>query len=362
MSVVREKFRCDVFDAWLTLSMELYRDQRFVIRNFSVDDVDAYWAIRNDPSVAEFQSWSLPYPVEKSKEHIARFIELAKFTDGESFGYVIADPVIDVMLGDIVVILGWAGRSAEIGYSLTPEARGRGIATDAVRHIIRHLFDVVEVRRIHASLHPDNVASMMLLERLGFVYEGTARQSHWVDDVCTDDPHFGLLRSDWDAWNARMPSRPSLVEIQPLTNLNRDDVFRIEPHRSQLRFISPMANSAAHALAPDLDDDGGRIVPWPRVVVADGIVVGFVMVADQTVTFPHPMLWRLLIDRTHQRRGIGWKVLDLLADHFRAAGCSQLLVSWVPGRGSPEPMYLRYGFIPTGEVDGDEVVSSLSLQ
>jgi diamine N-acetyltransferase len=86
-----------------------------------------------------------------------------------------------------------------------------------------------------------------------------------------------------------------------------------------------------------------------------------VMVAEQTSTFPHPMLWRLLIDRTHQRRGIGWKTLDLLATHFRARGCKQLLVSWVPGRGSPEPMYLRYGFIPTGEVDGDELVASLTL-
>lgn len=341
--------------------MVLYRDLRFVIRNFRVDDVDAYWAIRNDPSVAEFQSWSLPYPIEKSKEHVARFLELAKPTDGESFGYVIADPVTNAMLGDIVVILGWAGRSAEIGYSLTPRARGRGIATDAVREIIEHLFDVVGVTRISASLHPDNVASMMLLERLGFIYEGTARQSHWVDDVCTDDPHFGLLRSDWDAWNARLRTRPNLVELHPITSLNRADVFRVESHRSQLRFISPMANSAAHALAPDLDDNGGRIVPWLRAVVADGIVVGFVMVAEPTATFEHPMLWRLLIDRSHQRRGIGWKVLDLLADHFRTAGCNQLLVSWVPGRGSPEPIYLHYGFIPTGEVDGDELVATLRL-
>ena len=341
--------------------MELYRDQQFVVRNFRVGDVEAHAANRNEPSTAEFQSWSLPYPIEKAEESIARFIEMDKPTDGESFGYVIADATNDAFMGDLAVHLEWGGRAAEIGFSLTPESRGRGIATGAARFIVQHLFDEVGVKRIHASLHPENVASMMVLERLGFIYEGTPRQSYWVDDVCTDDPQFGLLRSDWDAWNARTRTRPTTVELQAVTNLNRDDVFRIESHRSQLRFISPMANSAAHALAPDLDDNGGRLVPWLRAIVADGIVVGFVMVAEQTSTFPHPMLWRLLIDRQHQRRGIGWKTLDLLTHHFRSQGCEQFLVSWVPGRSNPEPMYLRYGFVPTGEMDDEELVASLTL-
>ena len=332
-----------------------------MVRHFRLSDVEAHAANRNEPSTAEFQSWSLPYSLDKAKESVERFIELGQPTDGESFGYVIADPLTDVLMGDIAVPLEWGGRSAEIGFSLTPESRGRGIATMAGGFIVQHLFNAVGVHRIHASLHPDNVASMMVLERLGFIYEGTARQSYWVDDVCTDDPQFGLLWADWDAWNARPRTRPTIVELREVTNLNREAVFAIESHRSQLRFISSLSNAAAHALAPDLDDYGGRIVPWLRAVVADDVVVGFVMLAEQTETFPHPMLWRLLIDRTHQRRGIGLNVLDLLVARLRAAGCDQLLVSWVPGRGSPEPMYLRYGFIPTGELDGDEVIATLRL-
>ncbi len=341
--------------------MELWRNDRFVVRNFRLADIEAHSANRNEPTTAEFQSWSVPYPIEKAKNSVERFIEMTKPFDGESYGYVVADPVTDEFLGDIFVRLEWGGRSAEVGFNLTPPARGRGIATQATAAVIQYLFDVVGAKRIHASVHPENFASMMVLERLGFVYEGTARQSYWVDDVCTDDSQFGLLKSDWDDWNARTRAQPAIVELVEVTHLNRDEVFAFESQRSQLRFISPMANSAAHALAPDLDNGGGRIVPWMRAVLADGVVVGFVMAAAPTETFPHPMLWRLLIDRMHQRRGVGWKVLDRLADHFRTAGSEQLLVSWVPGRGSPEPLYLRYGFIPTGEVDGDEVVASLHL-
>jgi hypothetical protein len=63
--------------------MELYRGERFVVRNFRVGDVEAHAANRNEASTAEFQSWSVPYPIEKAEESIARFIELAKPTDGE---------------------------------------------------------------------------------------------------------------------------------------------------------------------------------------------------------------------------------------------------------------------------------------
>ena len=38
-----------------------------------------------------------------------------------------------------------------------------------------------------------------------------------------------------------------------------------------------------------------------------------------------------------------------------------LLVSWVPANGGPEPFYRSLGFVPTGEVDGGEIVAKLVL-
>jgi len=97
--------------------------------------------------------------------------------------------------------------------------------------------------------------------------------------------------------------------------------------------------------------------PVPDVV--DGELVGFVMLAERTARHPEPYLWRLLVDRRHQRRGIGDRVLDLLVDRLRRAGAPSLLVSWVPGRGSPAPFYLRRGVRPTGVVDDGEIGARL---
>jgi RimJ/RimL family protein N-acetyltransferase len=345
----------------LTEGMQLHQSDKFVIRRFRMDDLDAYVAYRNDETTAQFQSWTVPYPVDKARDAIGKVVVLEGPISGEWFTYAIADPVSDVLIGDVAVMLEWEGRSAMIGYTLAPQSRGKGIAFEATSWVINRLFVELKVQRIHAALHPDNVASMMLLERLGFLYEGTARQAYWVGDLCTDDPQFGLLFADWKVWNERLRNKPEHVELVEVTPTNRAAVFALQTHHSQRRFVSPMQKSAVDALVPDPDDDGGAVVPWFRAIVADGEIVGFVMLASPTDTNPHPFLWRLLIDRMHQRRGIGWQVLELLTKQYRASGYEKLLVSWQPGKGSPEPMYLRYGFVPTGETHGTEIVAEISL-
>ncbi len=146
-----------------------------------MDDLAAFLEIRNDKATAEFQSWTVPYPAAKLSAMIAHDVA-GEPAEGRWFNYAIADPVSDTLIGAVAVRMEWGGRSAEIGYTLAPNSRGRGIATGAASWAVTHLFDVLGVKRVHAALHPDNFASMMLLERLGFVYEGTARQSFWVED------------------------------------------------------------------------------------------------------------------------------------------------------------------------------------
>ncbi|WP_111765764.1 GNAT family N-acetyltransferase [Nakamurella deserti] len=103
------------------------------------------------------------------------------------------------------------------------------------------------------------------------------------------------------------------------------------------------------------------MVPWYRAVVADGAVVGFVMLAEADAGTPVPYLWRLLVDRSHQRRGIGRQVVARVVDGLAARGHTALLVSWASGPGGPEPFYRGLGFEPTGERDGDETVARLEF-
>jgi diamine N-acetyltransferase len=138
-----------------------------------------------------------------------------------------------------------------------------------------------------------------------------------------------------------------------VTQENSATVRALSTHHSQRAFVAPMLVSLADALIPEVMD-GAPVVPWLRAIDADGQVVGFVMLALTTPHHREPFLWRLLIDRLHQRRGIASRALELIADECRAMGDATLLVSWVEGKGSPQPFYLARGFVPTGRiVDGE---------
>ena len=266
---------------------------------------------------------------------------------------VITDPARNVTYGDVALRLSWSGRTAEIGYALAREHWGHGYATEAVQAVVKALFDELPITRIEAKVHPDNIASAAVIERTGFIFEGQTRLSSWVGDHNTDDCIYAITRPDWEMWRDRTVEPPVDVKLVEITTDNERTICRLRTHKSQERMVAPMMASFTDALFPEVVD-GYPVAPWFRAVEADGEFVGFVMVAETTEHHSEPYLWRLLIDRLHQRRGIGRRTLDLVIEHCRDRGDSSLLTSWVDGKGSPRGFYESYGFRVTGEIIDDE--------
>ena len=63
-----------------------------------------------------------------------------------------------------------------VGYVLDPRARGRGVATRTLALVAEWCLRVLSVQRLQALVHPDNVASIRVLERAGFQREGLLRR------------------------------------------------------------------------------------------------------------------------------------------------------------------------------------------
>jgi len=98
-----------------------------------------------------------------------------------------------------------------------------------------------------------------------------------------------------------------------------------------------------------------------RAIEADDEVAGFLMTAESRWPGEPPYLWRLLIDRRHQGRGIGGRAVGLLVERLRAEGHDRLRASWVRDLGGPEPFYLGLGFRLTGEIEDGEHEGELLL-
>src|SRR5690606_2517771 len=60
---------------------------------------------------------------------------------------------------------------AEIGYVLHPDFQGKGIMQEAVKAVIDYGLNTMQLDKIEASIHPENIKSIRLLEKYDFVYE-----------------------------------------------------------------------------------------------------------------------------------------------------------------------------------------------
>ena len=92
-------------------------------------------------------------------------------------------------------------RMASVGYRLHPAYWRQGIVTEALRRAVDFVFSETELRRLEATADVRNVASLRVLEKCGFIREGTVRQGKMVSVYC-DYAIFGLLRSDWEEGKA----------------------------------------------------------------------------------------------------------------------------------------------------------------
>ena len=336
--------------------------ERLLLRPALLDDAEALAERRSDPAVAALQSWEAPYPLDRAIELMTALGEQDDLEDGEWWMLTVADRSTEAIMGDLAIHPTFGLRSIEIGYTFHPNYWGQGYAVEAVNGLIDRLFERPDVSRISAMLHPDNVASAQVLERSGFQLEGHTKLSYWVGEDNSDDLLYGLTREMRTAWLRRPRHRPENVRLIEVTNSNSLAVSELATHPSQERFVGTVLDSFRLALFPKPALHPPEI--WMRAIEVDGEVAGFVMLtlaSPTSIAAEEPYLWRLLIDRRHQRRGIGARVVELVIEQCRARGAASVRVCFSEERGGPGPLYRSFGFEPTGLIHDGETEARLHL-
>ena len=178
---------------------------RLRLRPFEDADVDALFALHSSAYVLRY--WDAPPWSERVRAE--RFIAACREMEEEGTGTRLAvDRTSDG------AFIGWCGltrwnpdhRSASMGYVLDAAAWGHGYATEAARALLHWAFDRLDLNRVQAEADTRNAASARVLEKLGFVREGTLREDCVVNGEVSDSWVYGLIRREW-----RPSSGPFLV-------------------------------------------------------------------------------------------------------------------------------------------------------
>ncbi len=86
--------------------------------------------------------------------------------------------------------------SGEIGYALREDIWNRGYGTELAQALIETGFTTLGMHRVWATVHPQNTASVRVLEKAGMTYEGRLRDHLRMPGGWRDSLLYALLRSD----------------------------------------------------------------------------------------------------------------------------------------------------------------------
>lgn len=166
--------------------------QRLVLRQITIKDAAALYALRSNEQVMQYIDKPLAKSLADAVELIEKTMDALTYNDGITWAICLADDL--TMIGTIGY---WKFRKehyrAEIGYLLLPEYHGKGIMFEAMQTVIRYGFRQLHLHSIEAIVNPENVASIGILEKNGFVREAYYKEDYYFEGKFLDSAVYSLL-------------------------------------------------------------------------------------------------------------------------------------------------------------------------
>lgn len=176
--------------------MKTVETERLLLRPWAPDDLEDFYEYASMPEVGPDAGWE-PHRDRDASEAILRsFIE-----QDETWALVYRPEqkvVGSVGLHRDDSRTGVAARM--LGYVLSTRYWGRGLMTEAARAAVRHAFEYLELDVLSVSHYPFNLRSKRVIEKCGFVCEGTLRHAAKIyNGNVYDKVVYSMLRQEYFA-------------------------------------------------------------------------------------------------------------------------------------------------------------------
>jgi len=140
--------------------------RRLILRPFEPTDVEAAFGWFGDPVVMRFTTTGPDKSIAETKARLAGFVEHQK---AHGFSkWLVLERDSGTAIGDSGLLVlqdyGWV----DLGFRFALAYWGKGLATEAASAWVRAAFDDFGLIRLGAFVHPENVASIRILEKVGF--------------------------------------------------------------------------------------------------------------------------------------------------------------------------------------------------
>jgi RimJ/RimL family protein N-acetyltransferase len=146
----------------------LFETPRLRFRQFEAEDVQVMYPWLTDAEIMRYMPTGQDYTMEQAEARIARYMAHQQ-QHGYSRGLMI-DRATGEPIGDAGLLYLPATQEVELGYRLGKPWWGQGFATEAAIGWLKYAFDELGLDEVIAFSHPDNHASIHVIQKSGFEF------------------------------------------------------------------------------------------------------------------------------------------------------------------------------------------------
>ncbi|MGB6048652.1 MAG: GNAT family N-acetyltransferase, partial [Flavobacteriales bacterium] len=149
---------------------------RLILRELVDEDAPALFELRSNPAVMRFIPKPLNTSTDESRLMVREFRQASQRSEAIMWGITVKGSK---------QVMGYIGfwriikehHRAEIGYALHPDLWGQGLMSESLSAVMDHGFRKMRLHSVEAAVTPDNLSSIHVLERNGFVKEGHFKEN-----------------------------------------------------------------------------------------------------------------------------------------------------------------------------------------
>jgi len=145
------------------------------MRPYTLGDHADFHTLCNTPEIMKIPSTENSLTFEKSLSDLHKII-----SDFDRNGYgmfAMIERKEKRLIGQCGLRLDEANGRIELGFTLLPESRGRGYATEACMEVLRFAFTEIGLEKIFATVPEEDRPSSRVLEKIGMVYSSREKLS-----------------------------------------------------------------------------------------------------------------------------------------------------------------------------------------
>ncbi len=172
---------------------------RLVLRRFKYNDDDdmlKYWIA--DEKIQSLYS----EPVYTTKAQVRELLNkyISSYKNSDYYRWAVIDKATQECIGQIAYFLvDSKNHFAEIEYCIGTDFQCKGFATEATKAIIKYGFEKINLHKVQICTKTINKPSQRVIEKCGFIYEGTLRDYFCIDGKYVGRLYHSILKEEFES-------------------------------------------------------------------------------------------------------------------------------------------------------------------